>query len=246
MIFAMRKFILAFALLVVAALIGVIFYVRVFTRAAPQFTATLESVVPARIDGWTVEDVPLAETEGMRQYVGKMLKFDQYVSRTYRKGDLNIVFYAAYWEPNGKTPFDAGGHNPDSCWVNFGWTREAREYSNAGRTVGERELVPFEYGVYSKDGERQPVIFWHLVNGRPFIYETQKLGWREGLEGAIERASVRMEDFRRLGLNQRREQMFIRISFPNQDFEKVRENPDFQAFLLSLGRLGIFTDEPWS
>ena len=51
--------------------------------------------------------------------------------------------------------------------------------------VGGRELTPFEYGVYSKDGERQPVMFWHLVNGRPFIYETQKIGWREGLEGAI-------------------------------------------------------------
>ena len=57
----MRKFILAFALLVVAALIGVILYVRVFTRADPQFTTTLESVVPARLDGWTVEDVPLAD-----------------------------------------------------------------------------------------------------------------------------------------------------------------------------------------
>ena len=241
----MRNFILAIALLVVVALLGVIFYVRVFTRADPQFTATLESVVPAKIDGWEVEDIPLAETEGMREYVGKMLKFDQYVSRKFHKGDLTIVFYAAYWEPNGKTPFDAGGHNPDSCWVNFGWNRDARAYSNAGKKLGGRELVPFEFGIYSKDGERQPVIFWHLVNGMPFIYETQETGWREGVAGAVERVSVRMEDFRRLGLNQRREQMFIRISFPNQDFEKVFANPDFRAFMLSLDRLGIFTDEPW-
>lgn len=241
----MRKFILIFSAAVVAVVIGVIAYVRFFTLAEPKFTESIANIVPAELDGWTVEEQPLAETEGMRQYVGKILQFDQYASKIFRKGDLEVVVYVAYWEPNGKTPFDAGGHNPDSCWVNFGWTREQREYSVSGKEIGGRELVPFEYGVYSKDDTRQPVIFWHLVNGEPFIYKTQKPGWRDGLEGAIERASVRLEDFKRLGLNQRREQMFVRISFPNQDMEKVWANPDFQALLLKMDALGIFKDRAW-
>lgn len=241
----MRKFIFAVAALCVVLTVGVIFYVRVFTNAEPKLTTPIAQIVPEELDGWTVEDLPLAETEGMRQTVGKVLQFDQYVSRVFRKGKLEIVFYVAYWEPNGKTPFDAGGHNPDSCWVNFGWTREAREYSVAEKTIRGRELLPFEYGVYSKDGTVQPVIFWHLVNGVPFIYKTQKQGWNDGLQGAIDRFDVRMEDFKRLGLNQRREQMFIRISFPNQNWDEVWANPDFRDFLLAIAPLGFFKDQPW-
>lgn len=241
----MRKFILITAALVVALLLGVIAYVRFFTVAEPKLTATIESIVPAAPEGWIVEELPLAETEGMRQYVGQLLQFDQYSSKIFRKGDLEAVVYVAYWEPNGKTPFDAGGHNPDSCWVNSGWTRERREYSVSGKKIGGRELLPFEYGIYSKDDARQPVIFWHLVNGVPFTYKTQKLGWRDGLAGVIDRAGVRIEDLMRVGLNQRREQMFVRISFPNQDMEKVWANPDFQSLLLMVDRLGIFADTPW-
>lgn len=241
----MRKAVLAFSVVVLAIVCAIIVYVVVFTKAEPKLSEPLSKIVPEKIAGWDVENIPLAETEGMQAYVGKLLQFDQYVSRIYRKGSLEIVAYIAYWEPGGKTPFDAGGHNPDSCWVRNGWERESREYSVSGKVVEGRELLPFEMGIYSKSGVRQPVIFWHLVNGTPFIYKSQKIGWREGLAGAIDRVDVRVEDFKRLGFNQRREQMFIRISFPNQKLDEVFANPDFQNWLLSLNRLGIFKDEPW-
>lgn len=241
----MRKIILAFSVFLVLLSVGIMLYVRIFSVVEPKLTTPIKEIVPEKIDGWTVTEQPLAETEGMRQYVGKLLQFDQCVSRVFRKGELEVVFYVAYWSPGGKTPFDAGGHNPDSCWVNSGWTRDAREFSVSDRKLNNRELLPYEFGVYSKDGTTQPVIFWHLVNGNPFVYKEQKTGWRNGLAGAIERISVRIEDFKRFGLNQRREQMFIRISFPNQDIEKVWANPDFQNLLLSVDRLGIFKDSPW-
>ncbi len=241
----MRKLILILCSSLVLIAVGAMAYVRIFSVVEPKLTTPLESIVPREIDGWTIAEQPLAETEGMRQYVGKFLQFDQYISRIFRKGDLEIVFYTAYWAPGGKTPFDAGGHNPDSCWVNYGWTRDAREYGVSERKIEGRELHPYEFGIYSKDGITQPVIFWHLVNGTPFAYQKQKTGWKEGLAGAIDRVGVRIEDFKRFGLNQRREQMFIRISFPNQDMEKVWANPDFQKLLLSVDRLGIFKDTPW-
>ena len=241
----MRKIILAVSVVFVVLVCATISYILFFTKAEPKLTAPITAVVPEKIAGWTTQEIPLAETEGMQNYVGKLLQFDQYISRVYKKDGLEIIAYIAYWEPGGKTPFDAGGHNPDSCWVRNGWAREARAYSVGGKKIDGRELLPYESGVYEKDGDRLAVVFWHLVNGKPFIYKTQKLGWREGVAGAIDRIGVRMEDFKRLGLNQRREQMFIRLSFPNQDLEKVWANPDFQAFLLSLTRLGIFEDEPW-
>lgn len=241
----MRKLILILCSSLVLISVGIMGYVRVFSVIEPKLTVPITDIVPGEIDGWMIEEQPLAETEGMRQYVGKFLQFDQYVSRIFRKGDLEVVFYTAYWAPGGKTPFDAGGHNPDSCWVNFGWTRDAREYAVSGRKLEGRELLPYEFGIYSKDGTTQPVIFWHLVNGTPFMYQNQKTGWRDGLGGAIDRIGVRIEDFKRFGLNQRREQMFVRISFPNQDMEKVWANPDFQKLLLSVDRLGIFKDTSW-
>lgn len=241
----MRKAILILCSAVVLITIGAMAYARIFSIVEPKLTLPLSAIVPEKIAGWTIEEQPLAETEGMRQYVGKLLQFDQYVSRIFRKGDLEVVFYTAYWEPGGKTPFDAGGHNPDSCWVNFGWNRDAREFSVSGRKLDGHELHPYEFGIYSKDGTTQPVIFWHLINGEPFAYENQNTGWKDGLAGAVDRIGVRIEDLKRFGLNQRREQMFVRISFPNQDMEKVWENPDFQELLLSVARLGIFKDTPW-
>lgn len=241
----MRKLVFSVVAVVVLLAVGVIFYARVFTIAEPVLTVPLSEIVPAELDGWTVEERPLAETEGMREYVGKLLQFDQYVSRVFRKDGLEVVFYAAYWAPGGKTPFDAGGHNPDSCWVRFGWKRLSRDYSVSGRKIGGRELVPYETGVYEKGGEAISAVFWHLVNGVPFVYRDQALGWKEGFAGAIERTSSRLEDFRRLGLNQRREQLFVRLSFPTRNAEEVWQNPDFQALLLKVSRLGIFCDEPW-
>lgn len=241
----MRKTILIFCALIVAVTLGIIAYVQIFSTVEPKLTTKIADIVPEQWDGWSITELPLAETEGMRQRVGKILQFDQYVSRIFRKGDLEVVFYTAYWEPGGKTPFDAGGHNPDACWVLAGWTRSAREYSISGKQIGGRELLPLEYGVYEKDGVVQPVIFWHLVNGRPFIYKMQKQGWKNGLEGLIDRAAPRIDDFKKFGFNLHREQMFIRISFPNQDMEKVWANPDFHQLLLSVDKLGIFADQPW-
>lgn len=241
----MRKAVFAFVAVVVLLALAVIFYVRVFTAAEPKLTAPLAEIIPEKWDGWTIEERPLAETEGMREYVSNLLQFDQCVSRVFKKGDLEVVFYVAYWAPGGKTPFDAGGHNPDSCWVNFGWTRTAREYSVAGRVLDGRELLPYEAGTYEKDGVMLSAVFWHIVNGEPIVYKEQKTGWRDGLAGAIERTSLRLEDFKRYGLNQRREQMFVRLSFPNQSAESVWANPDFHRLLLAVSRLGIFCDEGW-
>ena len=123
------------------------------------------------------------------------------------------------------TTADAGTHNPDSCWVNAGMVRGERRYSQSGR-VGAHELIPYEYGSYSKDGRTSYVMFWHLVQGVPQHYEEQKEGWRNGLAGRIERLPLIWTDLRRYGLNQKREQLFIRISAnkPLDSFPVIRRS----------------------
>ncbi len=242
----MRKLLIIVALIIVVCVAGMVVYAQWFTDSKQRFTASLSKVTPSKLPGWTVEEVPLAESQGEMDHVEKILKFDQYVSRKYTKGDLEITLYAAYWKPGKRSPIDAGGHNPDSCWVNFGWTRTLREFSITGTKIGGHELLPYEFGIYEKGGASISVMFWHLLNGKPYAYEDHRAGWADGIAGVIFRLPKRLEDLKRLGLNQRREQLFVRISFNRQNFDKVLENPDFAEFMDKIAGLGIFCDSAWS
>lgn len=230
---------------VILALGGIVVYTNFFMVSQPNFTQRLDQVLPGKMDGWQIKDAPLGETKGMIEHVKKTLKFDDYISRIYSKDGLQITFYAAYWAPGTRSPIDAGGHNPDSCWVNFGWKRTVRDFSIENCFVGKHELRPFEYGVYEKDGQTIPVFFWHLLNGNPHAYADQRAGWRDGWAGVLFRLPKRIEDFKRLGFNQRQEQLFIRVSFENQKLEDVLKNPDFVDFMERLAPLGIFMDSAW-
>lgn len=241
----MRKIILALLALITIAIIGIIIYAKLFSHTEQRFTGTLQEIVPAKLAGWDVVDVPLADSPGMLNFVKKNLEFDQYVSRRFTKGALSVAIYIAYWEPNKRSPIDAGGHNPDACWVNFGWTRLAREYSVAGTKIRGRELQPYEFGIYQKDSAIVPTIFWHLVNGKSHAYSQNHQGWQSGIAGVVERIPNRIEDLKRLGLNQRREQMYINLSFQNQHLENVLANPDFQDLMNKIDAIGIFEDRKW-
>lgn len=130
-----------------------------------------------------------------------------------------------------------GTHNPDSCWVNSGWQRQKRIYSWQPSLKGQ-SLKPCEYGVYHKDGENTEVIFWHLVGDETNNYR-QKVGWRNGLQGRIERLPLFLKDLKNYGLDQQREQFFIRIS-SNVPFEQIWDDPSFLELIESLSSLDIF------
>ena len=111
--------------------------------------------------------------------------------------------------------------------------------------LGERALLPYEAGTYLVPrGGLQHVAFWHLVNGEPNRYEAQEQGWRDGLIGRLERLPLLLKDIRVHGLNQKSEQMFIRLSSPTP-FPELLARQDVQALLRELDGLGIFPDRPW-
>lgn len=240
----MRKVFLILSCSFLVLLAGLIVYVEAFADRHRRFDRPLTAIVPEKLDGWKVEDLPLAATEGSLEQVNKILQFDDCVQRVYTRGDLQVIVYAAYWTPGKVTTADAGTHNPDSCWVNAGMVRGERLYSQSGDIAG-RAFTPYEYGTYSKDGRTTYVMFWHLVQGEPQRYEAQKEGWRNGLAGRIERLPLVLEDIRRYGLNQKREQLFIRIS-ANKPLDAIKGDSAFDALLSSVGGLGIFRDTSWA
>jgi hypothetical protein len=162
----------------------------------------------------------------------------------YAKGGTQVLVYVAYWEPGKVSVVDAGSHNPDSCWVNNGCVRTERVYSVPGR-VGEREFLPYELGQYIvPNGGKQNVAFWHLVNGEPNRYEDQEAGWRNGLLGRLERLPLVWKDIRTYGLNQKNEQMFVRIS-SGARIEDLFADPANGALWQALAPLGIYGDQKW-
>lgn len=227
-----------------AVLLALVLKVEVFSDHSRRFSGSLEDVVPRTVIGWQSKDLPLAESTAGLQNVRGVLNYDQAVQRLFAKEGVQIIVYVAYWEPGRVSLVDAGSHNPDSCWVYAGCERLERDYAQSAK-VNDRALLPYEHGLYrSPNGQNIHAIFWHLVNGEPNRYDEQEAGWRNGLAGRIERASLVAKDFKERGLDQRREQMFVRIS-SNKTPKELLADPDARFLLSRLGKLGIYEDERW-
>lgn len=188
----------------------------------------LTTDIPAALPGWSAQDLPLAETEETRHAVVKTLQFDQFVSRIYRRGPAIVTIYAAYWGPNKVPPRAIGVHTPDTCWIQNGWSRLDRAHAVPLTTAQGTAFKPAEYGVYTFGDARQHVYFWHLVGGMPYSYD------QEGLHSL----TAPLQDLLAFGVNQRREQLFVRLA-SNVPFDQIWRDPGFTALLVSLGRLGV-------
>ena len=240
----MRRVLLIFGLGLLAALLALVILAEFFSERPRRFTGRLADALPAEVAGWTRRDIPIAASSAMSANVQGILNYSQAVQAIYVRNSRQILVYVAYWEPGKVSVVDAGSHNPDSCWVNNGCVRTERRYAVAGAIDG-RALHPYEYGQYVVPaGGRQTVVFWHLVNGEPNRYEDQEIGWRAGLRGRLERFPLLWKDLREHGLNQKNEQMFIRVS-SSLPLADMMNDPDIQRLLQGMEKLGIFKDKEW-
>jgi hypothetical protein len=239
----MRKALLIFGGVMLAGLLALVLAAE-FSPPRPRgFTGDLNQALP-EVAGWVRRDIPIAGSSAAMASAQGILNYSQAKQILYTKGGTQVLVYVAYWEPGKVSVVDAGSHNPDSCWVNNGCVRTERIYSVPGK-IGERELLPYESGQYIvPNGGKQNVAFWHLVNGEPNRYEDQEAGWRNGLLGRLERLPLVWKDIRTYGLNQKNEQMFVRIS-SNARIEDLFADPANGGLFEALTRLGMFKDSPW-
>ena len=82
------------------------------------------------------------------------------------------------------------------------------------------------------------------MNGEPNRYEDQEAGWRNGLIGRLERLPLVWKDITTYGLNQKTEQMFVRIS-SGQRMEDIMADPANGGLFNALAKLGIYADQKW-
>ncbi|MDR3229488.1 MAG: EpsI family protein [Puniceicoccales bacterium] len=247
----MSKKLIAFEVCALALTLALAAYIAFFTKATPLVTRSIREMVPMKIQGWDSQTEKLAATEVAGDIVRDVLKFDDYIYRLYHNEKNWVTVYVAYWKPGEVTTTDAGVHNPDSCWVNAGCERIKREFGRE-LSLGGKKLKPAEYGEYlppafnSKNGNRDitRVLFWHLVGGEINAYENQKTGYRSGLWGRIDRLPLIFADIKKYGLNQRREQMFIRLVLP-RPLEELQRDKDFVRLVEALRPLGIFEGDSW-
>jgi hypothetical protein len=239
----MRKALLIFGSVLLVALLALVLAAELTPPRPRGFTGELGQALP-EVAGWTRREIPIAGSSAAMASAQGILNFSQAKQVLYVRGATQILVYVAYWEPGKVSVVDAGSHNPDSCWVNNGCVRTERIYSVPGK-IGERELLPYESGQYIvPNGGKQNVAFWHLVNGEPNRYEDQEAGWRNGIIGRLERLPLVWKDIRAYGLNQKTEQMFVRIS-SNARIEDLFADPANGGLFNALTRLGVYKDSPW-
>ena len=197
-------------------------------RPAPLKDFTLADMIPKRLPNWDADDLPLANTEELRNAVAKTLNFDEYISRIYRQGSVTVTIYAAYWQHDKVPPRSVGVHTPDTCWVQNGWFCIQRDNAISLKAPVEGSLKPVEFGIYTLRETTQYVYFWHLVGGKSYSYN------QEGLHSI----TAPLQDMFTFGLNQRREQLFVRIA-SSVPFEQIWQDPGIKLLLESLGHLGL-------
>jgi hypothetical protein len=203
-------------------------------RMTGEAHESLATLIPSSHPGFVVKDVPIYDTEEMRQRVVEYLNYSDAIFRVYKSPRFELGVYLAYWEPGRMSHRLVAGHTPDICWVGSGWKRTERIHNYAfsfpapGGDAREIRLAPAQYGVYEVSTQRQHVFFWHVVGDRLEVnMHGDKPKWNAFLSDLVE-----------YGFEQRAEQYFVRISC-DKPFEEIRNDSLFRSILLAVSKYGL-------
>ncbi len=223
----MKRIVLIAVAVCLTLVLGLRLYFTFVPPPEPSLTEPLADILPEKLTGWQIVDHDMAESPEASTRISEFLNFDDAIFRTYHRGDTVVGVYIAYWKPGKASYRWAGSHTPDTCWVINGWTRSDRQYSIPFEQLG-RKFEPAEFGIYEKNGLAQNVYFWHLIGGKSNSYKQKGHGYYFNA----------LRDIQRYGLNQRKEQFFIRLS-TNKDLEALEEQPEFEKLMEALLPLAI-------
>jgi len=196
----------------------------------------LVDFLPTTVAGFSSRELELGATESVQGAVERILRYDDVYYREFETGEARLAVFVAYWGP-GKMPIRlVASHTPDRCWTENGWecleTRFAQPVEVAGIP-----LQPTEWRIFEIQGQKQYVMYWHLIDGRV------------PAEGARFNAAPNpvhwLRDYFRNLARTPEEQYFIRLN-ATVPIEQLWHEPGFQEILRGLANLGLQLPPPES
>ncbi|MDD3179529.1 MAG: exosortase-associated EpsI family protein [Opitutaceae bacterium] len=200
-------------------------------RATAAKPIELRLVLPAELPGWRARDELLGPNEFLQDAVAKNLNYDDYVYRVFESGGRHFGVYVAYWSP-GRMPVNkVASHTPDRCWTENGWQCvQARSQSNLSLASGLALRAGQVREFLSPQGDREYVIYWHLVGNRLYDYG-ERLNARPS-------AVKWWRDTVRYALSGSEAQYFIRLT-SNRPFAELAGDPGWEELVCALAKLGL-------
>lgn len=189
----------------------------------------MDAFAPPVVENWTVEDIPLGNTEAVSESALKTLKLDSFVQRSYKRAGKDITVYIAYWKPGTMDTRLVASHTPDRCWVENGWSCEESR-NGAAMDMNGLDIVPVQYRRFKMKGHSQTVYYWLMVNGQRYQFGDRLNTYPNPLDF--------FRDFFKEVLRGRPEHYFVRIS-SNMSAEELADEPLFIQIIKSLEPVGI-------
>lgn len=128
-------------------------------RRADELAKPLDSV-PLRIGEFAGIDNPPLEESVLRE-----LKATEYLSRTYRRSDLDADLFVAFY---AQQRAGVSMHSPKHCLPGAGW--EIWDYDTLTVSANGRQFQINKYSI-SHEGNRKVVLYWYQSKERIFASE---------------------------------------------------------------------------
>jgi len=230
--FRLSPMLVAGIVVLVAAMLLQLNVLRRSAQAANQpkvEKVPLATFMPASLPGRVTKDLPLGSTEAAVDRVEGILKYDDFIYRSYTASSGTIAIYIAYWVPDKIPTRLVAAHTPDRCWSNSGWDCVGMRFSEVPQSV--HRLKPAHWRQFiGPDKHTEYVLFWHLVGDR--LYDYGERFNRMPSPGQLVRDSISQFSFGP------QEQYFIRLT-SDQPFEDVQNDAGFHELLGALAALGL-------
>lgn len=188
---------------------------------------------PGSAGGWVGRDEPLGPSEFVAGAAARVLNFDDYAYRIYRKGNRTLGVYVAHWAPGRMPTHKVASHTPDRCWTENGWKCDEMKFGVPVDFAATTKLKPAEWRRFSPPGGHtgtQYVLYWHLVGdelydyGERFNSRPHPVKWvRDSLTYAMKGSQ---------------EQYFIRLT-SDQPLETILNDRELAPVIEMLAELGL-------
>jgi EpsI family protein len=111
-----------------------------------------------RVNGWSG-----GAKQTLDDQVGNMLKLDDYIFRSYEKGEQAVTLYVGYYRTAGKV---GAAHDPLVCFQGQGWGIVDRSHGRCILAGASGLKLSYSSMIAERQGERLLIVYWFQTNGR--------------------------------------------------------------------------------